>query len=137
MSDTPETDYLWSNSLISPEEIRAKFKEIERERNALKQKLSGRIEMGTVCIASKEFIDGITEDRDKLIEINAALIKALETIEEWSDFPPTGRFNEDGSEMSYGLLWGSNGERNYMRGVAYAAIQKGQELLNKIDPKIP
>lgn len=55
---------------------------------------------------------------------------ALEKIERWfGEFPETGRFwtNEDGSEsdrpMSYSALYGSNGERDFMRSVARAALE--------------
>jgi hypothetical protein len=37
---------------------------LERERDAALAKLSGKIEMGTVCVASKAFIDGIEKERD-------------------------------------------------------------------------
>jgi hypothetical protein len=54
---------------------------------------------------------------------------ALERIERWfGEFPETGRFwpSEDPTEsarpMSYGAAWGSNGERDFMRAVARAAL---------------
>jgi len=48
---------------------------------------------------------------------------ALEKIERWfGEFPATGRTWDDGSPMSYGAAYGSNGERDYMRGVARAAL---------------
>ncbi len=53
---------------------------------------------------------------------------ALEAISAWQ-LPATGRFweNTDGSisdrPMSYGVCYGSNGERDYMRGVADAALK--------------
>ena len=50
--------------------------------------------------------------------------EALLTIVEWK-FPPTGRFWDEPKNtdpMSYGACFGSNGERDYMREVARAAI---------------
>jgi hypothetical protein len=59
------------------------------------------------------------------------LTEALRSIEAWK-FPPTGKFwpNTDGSNtdsertMSYGACYGSNGERDYMRSIARAALVK-------------
>ncbi|TAK84344.1 MAG: hypothetical protein EPO20_14745 [Betaproteobacteria bacterium] len=49
--------------------------------------------------------------------------KALERIERWfGEFPPTGHTWKDGSTMSYGAAYGSNGERDYMRAVARQAL---------------
>lgn len=50
---------------------------------------------------------------------------ALERIERWfGEFPETGRFWDDActQPMSYGSAFGSNGERDYMRGIARAAL---------------
>lgn len=58
---------------------------------------------------------------------------ALEKIERWfGEFPETGKFweNDDGSQsdrpMSYGACYGSNGERDFMRLVARAALSEGR-----------
>lgn len=49
--------------------------------------------------------------------------KALEKIERWfGEFPPTGKTWDDGSPMSYGVCYGSNGERDFMRGIAREAL---------------
>lgn len=52
----------------------------------------------------------------------AAAVEALERIERWfGEFPPSGRFWDEGDgrrEMSYGVAFGSNGERDFMRAVA-------------------
>ncbi len=55
--------------------------------------------------------------------------KALKTIAEWrGHFPPTNRFWTDQlgrpttEPMSYSSAFGSNGERDYMRGIATAAL---------------
>lgn len=52
---------------------------------------------------------------------------ALERIERWfGEFPKTSRKWEDGTPMSYATLFGSNGERDFMRGIARAALQPQQ-----------
>lgn len=49
--------------------------------------------------------------------------KALERIAKWEgEFPATGRTWDDGTEMSYSALFGSNGERDFMRGIANDAL---------------
>ncbi|HXE63142.1 MAG TPA: hypothetical protein VN519_06350 [Bryobacteraceae bacterium] len=54
------------------------------------------------------------------------LVEALERIERWfGEFPPTGRTWDDkpgGEPMSYAAVNGSNGERDFMRGIARAAL---------------
>lgn len=57
--------------------------------------------------------------------MSAQFVEALRRIEKWFDeFPPTGRFWDDEKTrpMSYGAAYGSNGERDYMRGIASAAL---------------
>ena len=51
--------------------------------------------------------------------------EALAKIEKWfGEFPPTGQFWAGSrQEMSYSAAYGSNGERDYMRGVARQALQ--------------
>ena len=51
-----------------------------------------------------------------------AMDAALRQIERWDGFPPTG----DGTSGSYGTQFGSNGERDFMRGVATAALTLGE-----------
>ncbi len=49
--------------------------------------------------------------------------RALERIRRWfGEFPETGRTWESGALMSYGAAFGSDGERDYMRQVADAAL---------------
>jgi len=59
---------------------------------------------------------------------NARYRAALERIERWfGEFPKTGRVClKSGDPVSYGAAFGSNGERDYMRGVAREAL-KGSE----------
>src|SRR5689334_6751328 len=60
----------------------------------------------------------------RAVNAHAELVAALEKIERWDNFPPSGRFYPHGEEMSYGAAFGSNGERDYMRSVASAALAK-------------
>jgi hypothetical protein len=56
------------------------------------------------------------------------LAAALKSIEKWvGEFPPSGRTWDDGTEMSYGAAFGANGEQDYMREVARAALDKMKE----------
>jgi hypothetical protein len=54
----------------------------------------------------------------------AAMRAALEQIERWDGFPPTGEFWDINGDrpVSYGINFGSNGERDFMRGIARAAL---------------
>lgn len=52
---------------------------------------------------------------------------ALETVIHWN-MPSTGKFHEDGSPMSYGYCFGSNGERDYIRQVATQALAKVKDV---------
>jgi hypothetical protein len=50
---------------------------------------------------------------------------ALQRIAKWiGEFPPSGFTWENGSPVSYGDAFGSNGERDYMRQVASEALKK-------------
>lgn len=52
---------------------------------------------------------------------------ALRKIARWhGEFPPSGFKLEGGEEMSYGMAYGSNGERDYMRKIALAALNPPQ-----------
>lgn len=63
------------------------------------------------------------EVRQVLQQNNTSMRLALERIAKWhGEFPDTGKTGEDGSPISYGAWWGSNGERDYMRNVAHAAL---------------
>ena len=53
----------------------------------------------------------------------AELEKALGIIEQWTEFPATGDFHKGGTPVSYGAAFGSNGERDYMRGIARKALK--------------
>jgi hypothetical protein len=58
--------------------------------------------------------------------------RALGRIWKWFDeFPVTGRTWDDGSPMSYGACYGSNGERDYMRQIAHAALATSGDTLGE------
>lgn len=60
-----------------------------------------------------------------LLEENERLREALGRIERWfGEFPRSERLDRDGTEMPYGIAFGSNGERDYIRGIARAAIAR-------------
>lgn len=82
--------------------------------------------------APVDHIGDVTEKID-WERVGPKLVEALEKIERWfGEFPETGMFwpNTDGSEsdrpMPYGAAWGSNGERDFMRSVARAALAAAQ-----------
>ena len=67
--------------------------------------------------------------RKRIAELEAQrdeLLDALKTICDWKDFPETGAVRDDGSPQYYSTLYGSNGERDYMRSVAESAIKKAR-----------
>ena len=47
---------------------------------------------------------------------------ALQIIADWNQFPDTGEKWPSGNPVSYGANYGSNGERDYMRGIAKKAL---------------
>ena len=90
---------------------------------------------GTASLVSDRPITFTLEEVDSLLKVQhartvrsidpAGMRTALERIERWFDeFPDTGRTYDNGAPISYGMCWGSNGERDYMRGVARAALAK-------------
>lgn len=54
--------------------------------------------------------------------------KALQIVQKWQ-LPSTGQFwdNDKTRPMSYGACYGSNGERDFMRGIANEALAGGGE----------
>jgi hypothetical protein len=62
-------------------------------------------------------------DIQKLHDQIKTLRAALERIQRWEgEFPKTERTWPDGTEMSYFACYGSNGERDFMRGIAREAL---------------
>ena len=59
---------------------------------------------------------------DRLLRANAMMRHALQRISRW-EFPDTGRKHDDGTPISYGVAFGSNGERDFMRKVANDALK--------------
>ena len=57
--------------------------------------------------------------------------EALRRIERWfGEFPPTGRYWDEPQNtrpMTYGAAFGSNGERDYMRGLARAILSRDEK----------
>ena len=71
-----------------------------------------------------------SSDSDELLDAAdeiERLREALGIIERWEDFPESERTWEDGTPMSYGAAFGSNGQRDYMRGIARAALAGKEE----------
>lgn len=59
-------------------------------------------------------------------------VAALMKINRWfGEFPETGRKWGNGTDMSYLACYGSNGERDFMRGVARDALKKLHEVMHK------
>ena len=52
----------------------------------------------------------------------ATLEAALREIAN-GQFPPTREYFENGKEMSYEVVWGSNGARDFMRNLASDALR--------------
>jgi hypothetical protein len=73
------------------------------------------------------------EFRQALEQARADVMRqALERIERWfGEFPETGQTWDDGSPMGYGAVYGSNGERDYMRSVARAALTPIAAVVDK------
>lgn len=64
----------------------------------------------------------------RLMAAAKAMFEALQRIEKWNgEFPDTGRTWDDGTPMSYFACHGSNGERDFMREIARAAIDKATQ----------
>ena len=72
-------------------------------------------------------IEALSEEIGDLSRRIETLKGALRRIERWHDeFPATGKFHADGTPTSFALEYGSNGQRDYMRGVARAALSGGE-----------
>ena len=64
--------------------------------------------------------------------------RALERIAKWiGEFPDTEQKWPDGSPMSYGDAYGSNGERDYMRRLAREALAAKPALVVGGDGMLP
>lgn len=69
-------------------------------------------------------VHDIADQLNALTAQLAAMQAALEKIGRWQgEFPHTEQFHADGTEMSYGWCYGSNGERDYMRQIARQALE--------------
>lgn len=71
------------------------------------------------CIKECESLARQLKSTDPVV----ALVDALEQIERWDGFPSTNETWEgSGKPVSYSTAFGSNGERDFMKGVAKAAL---------------
>lgn len=63
------------------------------------------------------------------------LEEALGKIERW-EMPNTNQFHSDGTPVRYGILYGSNGERDVIRKIARIALngpsKYSQEISNNV-----
>ncbi len=60
------------------------------------------------------------------------LVEALEQIQRWDGFPPTGKTWEgSGEPVSFSVCYGSNGERDFMRNVAAQALAAHRQAQRK------
>lgn len=52
--------------------------------------------------------------------------KALQSVVDWGPFPrvPDEHSDEPGATISYGVAYGSNGQRDYIRAIARAALSQ-------------
>jgi hypothetical protein len=74
----------------------------------------------------------VTTKGNRMSDSEEIMRVALQRIAKWfGEFPHTGRFHEDGSEMSYGYCNGSNGERDYMRQIALEALKAAQQCVQQ------
>ena len=64
------------------------------------------------------------KDLEKLEADNLRYKTALERIAKWFDEFPRVTDEKNGTTMSYGAAYGSNGERDYMRQIATEALEK-------------
>ena len=64
-------------------------------------------------IAAAPDMIALINEQAKTIEL---LVGAIQRVIKWKgEFPESERFYDDGTQMSYGAAYGSNGERDYMR----------------------
>jgi hypothetical protein len=90
---------------------------------AANQRLEGEVDRWhkLACDHSKAE-DRLSAKVKRLEGENKRLREALETVSMWM-LPRTGQHWPSGGEMSYGACHGSNGERDYMRRIADAALR--------------
>lgn len=116
---------------------RAVLRELLQNAKAERDELKAEVTQMAQFIASKDkqlqaagfgCVEEALSRLDRLRAENAEQRAALERIERWfGEFPETGRTWDDGSPMSYAAVYGSNGERDFMREIARDAIAKSAE----------
>lgn len=72
---------------------------------------------------NKEFILQARNHIIPLLDRVEKLEGALLRIEKW-EMPSTGQVWDDGSPVSYGVRYGSNGERDYIKSIATEALKE-------------
>lgn len=95
-----------------------------RARNYL-PKMSDSVFEGWLCTGGRALLDKLNADREPAVSVPDEVRNILERISRWhGEFPLTGKFWDDDKTrpISYGAENGSNGERDYMRGLAYQAL---------------
>lgn len=88
-------------------------------------KLSEKLQQDHDCGDFGKALEGYAERAKQLENKVEAMAKALKRIEKWhGEFPDTGKFwdEEKTRPTSFAAEYGSNGERDYMRSVASAAL---------------
>ena len=88
-------------------------------------KLSEQLQQCHDCGDFGQALEGYADRAKELENKVEVMTKALKRIEKWhGEFPATGKFwdEEKTRPTSFAAEYGSNGERDYMRSVASAAL---------------
>ncbi len=81
----------------------------------------------TEWIIATELRKRADEAEEAIRNDNARYRAALTRIAKWfGEFPGTGKYHADGVPMSFSYCYGSNGERDFMRGIAQDALDGKQ-----------
>ena len=123
MSDTPETDAWMLGTEDFVNTCIPLARKLERERDAALAKLSGKIEMGTVCVASKAFIDEIECERDSSearaqeLEVNLMLLRHAGMAAAEVDLQDRQRLTKERDEaVKQAAMWKANHDNQvYLR----------------------
>ncbi|CAB4191416.1 hypothetical protein UFOVP1229_28 [uncultured Caudovirales phage] len=99
-------------------------------KSGMLQQMPGRDELASVHRRNPRVANGYEVLLAHYLELrkqSQVMEAALKKISTWfGEFPDTGRTWEDGTPMSYVAAFGSNGERDYMRSVAQAALEEAR-----------
>jgi len=98
---------------LAQQEAAERLEELER---CCKEVGDANERLGARVIAAEKHSTGLTAEVERLRA-------ALERISRWhGEFPETGKHWPNGTPTSYQVEHGSNGERDFMRGIARAAL---------------